>query len=102
VTASHHRRQISWLTRQLTYVCVLLFAIAGIAETAHFHSDLGKSSSEQHCSLCIAAHSVARPAQATIPVAALSLCVGVLVVGTTLVPDSRSALSLYIRPPPAA
>ena len=88
--------------RQLAYVCVLMFAIAGIAETAHFHSDLGKSSNEQHCSLCIASHSVARPAQAAIPVAAPCLCVGILIIGATLVPDSRSTLSLYIRPPPAA
>jgi len=102
VTSSRHKRQISWLMRQFAYVCVLLFAIAGIAETAHFHSDLGKASNEQHCSLCIAAHSVARPAQAATVVAAPSLCVGVLIIGTTLVPDSRSTLSLYIRPPPVA
>ena len=102
MTSSHHKRRVPPLIRYLAYVCVLSFAIAGIAETAHFHSDLGKASNEQHCSLCIAAHSVARPAQAAAAVAAPSLCVGVLVIGTTLVPDSRSTLSLYIRPPPAA
>lgn len=83
----------------LIWLCLVVFATTCVAESAHFHPNSGPS--EQHCSLCIAAHSVARPVQAAIPIAAPSLCVGVLIIGTALVPDSRSTLSIYIRPPPS-
>jgi hypothetical protein len=100
--APNQTRPVSARMRWLASLCLLLFVVAGIAEAAHFHPDAGKGPDEQHCSLCIAAHSIARPAQIAGPVPSPTRCVGVLTVSTPVVPDSRSILSLSIRPPPAA
>jgi hypothetical protein len=88
-------RKAAWLV----WLCLVLFATACVAESAHFHpqSDAG----EQHCSLCIAAHSVARPSTAIGPVAAPTQCLGVLFVGEPVSLEDYSVLGLYIRPPPA-
>ena len=102
MTSSFQTRRASWHIRYLAYVCLILFAIAGFAETAHFHTDVRKAPNEQHCSLCIAGHSVARPTLAASLAVAPSLCVSILVIDGTLIPVSRWTLSLYIRPPPTA
>jgi hypothetical protein len=83
----------------LVWLCLVLFTTACVAESAHFHpkSDPG----EQHCSLCIAAHSVARPSNAFSPVAAPTRCIGVLFVGGSVSLENHAVLGLYIRPPPA-
>lgn len=85
--------------RWLVWLCLVLFTTACVAESAHFHpkSDPG----EQHCSLCIAAHSVARPSNAITPVAAPTRFLGVLVVSGPFSLDDYAILGLYIRPPPA-
>jgi|SRR5579872_1483449 len=83
----------------LVWLCLLVFTTVCTAEPAHFHDTTG---SEQHCSLCIAAHSVAPPAQVISPVAAPMSCVGVLLLGRTVLPEFETIGSTYIRPPPAA
>src|SRR5689334_10967788 len=83
----------------LVWLCVVLFASACIAEPAHFHPASGPS--RQHCSLCIASHSVARPAPLVSAVATPAHCLGVLVSCGAAIPDFETVLSLYIRPPPA-
>jgi len=88
--------------RWFAFLCLLLFAVAGIEEAAHFHLDAGKGPDEQHCSLCIAAHSLARPAQAFTTIAAPTRWIAVLVIGGPSIPESNSILSHRIRPPPAA
>jgi hypothetical protein len=82
------------------WLCLVLFTASGFVESAHFHRSA--SSSEQHCSLCIASHSVARPAHIANLVNAPSFCVAVLLFGRPLLPDLQSTLTLYIRPPPLA
>jgi hypothetical protein len=84
----------------LVWLCLVLFTSASIAESAHFHPD--SAAAEQHCSLCIAAHSVARPAPAVNPVAAPTQCISLLIVSRPSIPDPSPLLSAYIRPPPAA
>jgi hypothetical protein len=86
--------------RWVAWACLLLFTVAGVEEASHFHSDLANSSNEQHCSLCIAAHSVARPAQVVNVVSTPTRCLDVLLLCGPLQPDSRAVLSDYIRPPP--
>src|ERR1700745_3633404 len=89
------RGQRAWLV----WLCVLLFATSFIGEPAPFHSPSGPS--RQHCSLCIASHSVARPAPFVSTLAAPALCLGVLVSSGTTIPEFETVLSLYIRPPPS-
>ena len=88
------RGQRAWLV----WLCVIVFATACLAEPAHFHST--SAPSRQHCSLCIASHSVARPAPFVNTIAALAECVGVMSATVAAVPDSQAVLALYIRPPP--
>jgi len=83
----------------LVWLCLTLFVAVGIAEPAHFHSTAG--SSRQHCSLCIASHSVARPAPFVRTVVAPALCVALLAVSGAILPDFQAVLSFYIRPPPS-
>lgn len=82
----------------LTFFCVLVFAITSAAETAHYHLTSGRS--ERQCSICIAAHAVARPAQTGSPVSLPARCVGVLLIAAPALPESESILALCIRPPP--
>ncbi|PYY14847.1 MAG: hypothetical protein DMG60_19190 [Acidobacteria bacterium] len=84
----------------LVWLCVILFATACIAEPAHSHSSSGPS--RQHCSLCIASHSVARPAPFVSTIAAPAHCLGILISSGTVLPDFQTVLSLYIRPPPSS
>src|SRR5215469_6374052 len=83
----------------LVWLCVIAFATACIAEPAHFHSTSGPS--RQHCSLCIASHSVARPAPIVSTVTAPARCLGVLAAAGTALPDFQAVLAFYIRPPPS-
>src|SRR5215472_19153246 len=83
----------------LVWLCVIAFATACIAEPAHFHTTSGPA--RQHCSLCIASHSVARPAPFITTIAALTQCLGVLAPAGAERPDSQAVLALYIRPPPS-
>src|SRR5262249_31347641 len=83
----------------LVWLCIILFAAVCLAEPAHFHSTSGPS--RQHCTLCIAFHSVARAAAFTCTFAAPALCVGILNLSGTSLPEFQSVLSLYIRPPPS-
>ena len=99
---SNQTRSVSARMLWLVPLCLALFVMAGFEEAAHFHADALKGPDEQHCSLCIAAHSIARPAQVASPVPTPLRCVGVLSVGTPVVPDSQTIFSLSIRPPPAA
>jgi len=80
-------------------LCIIVFASACIAEPAHFHSTSGPS--RQNCLLCIASHSVARPAALVTSVALPARCVGILVLLGAALPDFQPVLSLYIRPPPS-
>src|SRR5579864_4164388 len=84
----------------LVWLCVAILTTAGIAESAHFHADL--SSADQHCSICVVAHSVATPARVAIPITTPQRCLAILVVGGPAIPDSRPLLSASIRPPPVA
>src|SRR5689334_16730616 len=88
------RGQRAWLV----WLSVIVFATACIAEPAHFHST--SAPSRQHCSLCIASHSVARPAPFINTIAALAQCVGVLAATAATIPDFQAVVALYIRPPP--
>lgn len=88
-------RQRAWLV----CFCVILFAAACVAEPAHFHPTSGASG--QHCSLCIASHSVARPTPLVSAVAMPRLCIGVLALPGTDLLDFQAVRSLYIRPPPS-
>ena len=97
-----HARRCSWLRSWIASACLILFVAVGIAEATHLHSGSGKGTDEQHCSLCITAHSVARPAQITTVLAAPTQCLGFLVVAGSVLLDSQSVLSFHIRPPPAA
>lgn len=83
----------------LVWICVVLFTGVCIAENTHFHPTSGRS--EQNCLLCIAAHSVARPAQIVSAAAAPVRCVAVLTIGGQSAGNYESILALYIRPPPA-
>jgi hypothetical protein len=93
--------QRSSLTRShkvwLVWLCLLVFTALCTAEPAHFHDAPG---SEQHCSLCIAAHSLAPPAQVISPAVVPMHCIGVLLVGRTFIPEFETVRSTYIRPPP--
>jgi hypothetical protein len=82
----------------LVWLCTVLIAVVSLIETTHFHSSSG--SAKQRCSICIAAHSVARPAQPIRAITAPPLCLGLLFAKGPTVPDYQSVLSLYIRPPP--
>ena len=88
------RGRKSWLV----WLCLVLFTSACVAESTHFHPE--SAAAEQHCSLCIAAHSVARPAPAVNLVVGPTQCVALLVVNAPSIPDSTSILPSYIRPPP--
>jgi hypothetical protein len=90
------RGRKSWLV----WLCLVWFTSACVAESSHFHPD--SAAAEQHCSLCIASHSVARPAPAVNPVVAPTRFVALLAVSGPSTPDSSPLLSAYIRPPPAA
>jgi hypothetical protein len=84
----------------LVWLCLVLFTSASIAESTHFHP--GSNYADQHCSLCLASHSVARPAPAVNPVASPTQCVALIIVGGPLIPATTSILPIYIRPPPVA
>jgi hypothetical protein len=77
---------------------VFVFATVSIAETTHHHARTGRS--EQHCSICIAAHSMARPVHTSNIIAAPTRCVGFLSAAAPLVSEHDLLLDLYIRPPP--
>lgn len=83
----------------LVWTCLALFTGVCVAENTHLHPKSGRS--EQNCLLCIAAHSVARPAQIVTVAAAPARCVAVLTIGAQSAGNCESILSLYIRPPPA-
>src|SRR5690349_15630967 len=83
----------------LVWLCLILFASACVAEPTHFHSTSGPS--RQHCSLCIASHSVAKPAPFVRTVGRPVHCLGVLASSGAGLPDFQAVLSLYIRPPPS-
>ena len=83
----------------LVWLCIIVFAAACIAEPAHFHST--SAPSRQHCSLCIASHSVARPAPFVSTIAAPAHCLGLLAAAGVALPDFQAVLALYIRPPPS-
>ena len=91
-------RRITRTKAWLVFFCVLVFAGASAAETAHYHLTSGRS--ERQCSICIAAHAVARPALTGSPVSLPTLCVGVLFFAVPDLPESESILALCIRPPP--
>lgn len=80
----------------LVWLGIVLFASAYIAEPSHFHAGPGT----QNCSLCIAAHSVARPVNLISPIASPARCLALLVVARSLLPDEQIVVRLYIRPPP--
>jgi len=82
------------------WMWIVVFATVFVAETTHHHARAGRS--EQHCSICIAAHSIARPVLASRAIAAPTRCIGFLSAATPLFSEHVSVLSLYIRPPPAA
>lgn len=84
----------------LVWFCLVLFTSACIAESTHFHP--GSDYAEQHCSLCLAAHSVACPAPTVNPVVSPTQCVALIRIGRPSIPGSRPILSIYIRPPPIA
>jgi len=84
----------------LVWLCLVLFTFSCFAESVHCHPNSDRTG--QHCSICIAAHSVARPAQITSPVATPVRCFDAVFVGGLLLPESRSVLSFHIRPPPVA
>jgi hypothetical protein len=90
------RGRKSWLV----WLCLVLFTGACVAESIHFHPDT--ASADQHCSLCIAAHSVARPAPALNLIVSPTQCVALLIVSGPSIPDPSPLLSAYIRPPPTA
>jgi len=78
---------------------VLVFAAVSVAETTHHHARAARS--EQHCSICIAAHSIARPVPTSTAIAAPTRCVGFLSAPALLLSEHDLVLTLYIRPPPA-
>src|SRR5581483_7152411 len=84
----------------LVWISFIFFTSLCFAESTHRHLKSGPS--EQHCSLCITAHSVARPAQVVSTSSAPTRCIAVLSVAGQPAPEFESILSLYIRPPPAA
>jgi hypothetical protein len=81
------------------WISVILFTSLCFAENTHSHLKSGPS--EQHCSLCIAAHSVARPAQIVSASAAPARCVAVVSFSGQSAPELDSIHAIYIRPPPA-
>ncbi|MBV9072357.1 MAG: hypothetical protein JOZ10_01900 [Acidobacteria bacterium] len=90
------RRSRTWLI----WLCLVAFMGACVAESAHYHRNA--TSVDIHCSLCLAAHSIARPAAAVNPVSLPTRCVSLLTPNRLPTPDSNSILSSHIRPPPAA
>jgi|SRR5689334_23414048 len=77
---------------------IVFFATVSVAETTHHHAPA--TSSEQHCAICIAAHSTARPVQVGNVMAAPTRCVGFLFVAAPVLFEYETVLALYIRPPP--
>jgi hypothetical protein len=88
--------------RWVTYVAalgVLLLVLTGIAQAAHFHGPerLGNN----HCSTCLASHAPAAPVSQDVLVVHSALGM-VLVASSTAPVFSRTIISSFIRPPPAA
>jgi hypothetical protein len=99
--SDHDQNRVAGLGKAwLVWFCIIVFAGASLAESAHYYSSFGPS--EQHCSICIAAHSVARPAPAVSSTPTPTQCIGLLCVDVPTLPDYESVISLYIRPPPVA
>ena len=78
---------------------IVAFATLSVAETTHHHARTARS--EQHCSICIAAHSIARPVPTSNAIAAPTRCVGFLSAPAPLFSEHELMRTLYIRPPPA-
>ena len=90
------RSRKSWLV----CLCLVLFTTACVAESIHFHPE--SAYADQHCALCLAAHSVPCPAPVVNLIAAPTQCVALLTISGPTVPDCSSILPIYIRPPPIA
>jgi hypothetical protein len=89
-----------WTLRRWAALCaVLVLVVFATTLEVHAHAVAGAGSNDSHCSLCIASHSVAAPAQLTVATVTFAYCE----VFAAAEPQLHSRLlvtSSFIRPPP--
>lgn len=92
----------SKLRRLATTLVVLLMVVFATAREVHNHSSANDlNPNESHCSLCMAVHSAAAPAQATTALVVFTSYLFEVAAETQ--PHSRLSIpSTFIRPPPAS
>jgi hypothetical protein len=89
------------LAAKLVVLALVIFATTQVVHTHALSSANGPNPIESHCSLCIAAHSVAAPAQ----VNTITTVFASVIFQAAAEPQLHSrlaVLSAFIRPPPAS
>ncbi len=91
------RPRLSWAS-VLGIVCIALVLMSGVVQSAHFHAS---GAPDHDCTLCMAAHHVARMA-APVILNVSSVAIGEVTAASTIVrPRDPIFFRLSSRPPPS-
>jgi len=83
----------------LAVLCVLLVALLGTVQAAHFHAD--NATTHANCSLCATAHVTVQMVQTPAPAPTTHVIAKVEILRPAELPSGFCAFSHFTRPPPA-